>query len=119
MGMPVQKLTAKQSLFVGEYLLDSNATQAAIRAGYSRKTATAIGNENLIKPYISAAIKAEQDKRAEQTEITFNKKLMLLWKVVNSAFEAKKYSVAIRAMPADALLAWHQSNIPNLNDKKI
>lgn len=43
-------LTAKQKRFCDEYLIDLNATQAAIRAGYSKKTAYAIGNENLNKP---------------------------------------------------------------------
>jgi phage terminase small subunit len=49
-------MTAKQSAFVGEYLVDLNASQAAIRAGYSEKTAYSIGQENLRKPEISAAI---------------------------------------------------------------
>lgn len=44
------KLTEKQQRFVDEYLIDLNATQAAIRAGYSVKTADAIGCENLTKP---------------------------------------------------------------------
>lgn len=43
------KLTEKQQRFVDEYLIDLNATQAAIRAGYSVKTADAIGCENLTK----------------------------------------------------------------------
>ena len=46
------QLTAKQERFVQEYLVDLNATQAAIRAGYSRKTAYSIGEENLKKPDI-------------------------------------------------------------------
>lgn len=50
-------MTPKQERFVAEYLLDMNATAAAIRAGYSRKSASAIGNENLRKPEISEAIK--------------------------------------------------------------
>lgn len=59
-------LTKKQKRFVEEYLIDLNATQAAIRAGYSPETAKAIGCENLTKPnikeYIDKAI-AEQSKR--------------------------------------------------------
>jgi phage terminase small subunit len=46
------RLTPKQERFVQEYLVDLNATQAAIRAGYSRKTAYSIGEENLKKPDI-------------------------------------------------------------------
>lgn len=63
-------LTPKQQRFVEEYLVDLNATQAAIRAGYSEKTAGAIGGENLEKPEIAAAIQAEMDKRSERTAIT-------------------------------------------------
>jgi phage terminase small subunit len=49
-------LTPKQAAFVREYLVDKNATQAAIRAGYSVKTAASIGEENLRKPEIRTAI---------------------------------------------------------------
>ena len=50
-------LTNKQKMFIVEYTVDFNATQAAIRAGYSEKTAHAIGQENLRKPIIEQAIK--------------------------------------------------------------
>ena len=61
-----KKLTAKQQRFCDEYLIDLNATQAAIRAGYSKKTAYSIGNENLKKPEISAYIeKRMAEKEAE------------------------------------------------------
>jgi len=62
-------LTAKQRRFVEEYLVDLNATQAAIRAGYSKKTAGQIGDENLKKPQIAAAIHAAQADRAKRVEI--------------------------------------------------
>lgn len=64
------KLTPKQSLFVDEYLIDLNATQAAIRAGYSEKTAGRIGNENVRKPVIQEAISERMKIRSERTEIT-------------------------------------------------
>ena len=61
-----KKLTAKQQRFCDEYLIDLNATQAAIRAGYSQKTAYSIGNENLKKPEISTYIeKRMAEKEAE------------------------------------------------------
>lgn len=63
-------LTAKQNLFVKEYLVDLNATQAAIRAGYSEKTAHDIGCENLKKPNIAKAIQEAMDARSQRTEIT-------------------------------------------------
>lgn len=62
-------LTDKQQRFVDEYLIDLNATQAAIRTGYSEKTAKEIGSENLTKPNIQKAIEEAQNKRTEQTQI--------------------------------------------------
>lgn len=59
-------MTAKQKRFCDEYLVDLNATQAAIRAGYSATSANQIGTENLAKPCIRACIDkalAEQSKR--------------------------------------------------------
>lgn len=64
------ELTPKQEAFVREYLIDLNATQAAIRAGYSQKTANEQGTENLAKPSIRAKIDAELANRAKRTEIT-------------------------------------------------
>ena len=61
-------LTGKQELFVDEYLVDFNGTQAAIRAGYSRKTARAIASENLKKPSIQAEIKRRTRHRKKQSE---------------------------------------------------
>ena len=57
------KLTAKQQVFVMEYLNDCNATQAAIRAGYSSRTAYSIGQENLKKPEIRQAIDTAMKER--------------------------------------------------------
>lgn len=62
-------LTAKQQRFVEEYLVDLNATQAAIRAGYSAATAHAIGHENLSKPEIATAITEAKAKRSTDTGI--------------------------------------------------
>lgn len=62
-------LTPKQQRFVEEYLIDLNATQAAIRSGYSEKTAQQMGSENLLKPVIAKAIQEAQNKRTEQTQI--------------------------------------------------
>lgn len=64
------KLTPKQHAFVQEYMVDLNATQAAIRAKYSAKTANRIGSENLSKPVIQAAIAKAMEKRSERIEVT-------------------------------------------------
>lgn len=74
-------LTAKQARFVEEYLVDLNATQAAIRAGYSAKTAHTIGHENLSKPEIAAAISTAQQARSQRTQITQERVLEELAKI--------------------------------------
>lgn len=67
-------LTAKQQKFVDEYFISGNATDAARLAGYSKKTCYSIGNENLKKPEITAALREKekeiQDKNiAKQEEV--------------------------------------------------
>lgn len=63
-------LTPKQAAFVREYLVDLNATQAAIRAGYSKKTAGQIGEQNLKKLEVQQAIAKGQEKRSAKVELT-------------------------------------------------
>ena len=60
-----KKLTAKQQRFCDEYLIDLNATQAAIRAGYSEKTAKQIGQENLTKPDLKEYIEKRMAEKEE------------------------------------------------------
>jgi len=66
----MSKLTDKQRMFCKEYLIDLNATQAAIRAGYSENTASETGYENLRKPNIEEEIQRLMNKRAEKAEIS-------------------------------------------------
>lgn len=68
--MSATDLTPKQQCFVDEYLIDFNATQAAIRAGYSARTARVIGQENLLKPAIAAALARAQAGRRIVARIT-------------------------------------------------
>jgi|TARA_R100000005_G_scaffold89219_2_gene59632 phage terminase small subunit len=65
----MSNLTDKQSVFVDEYLINLNATQAAIRAGYSEKTAKEIGSQNLAKPAIQEAIAERMKARQKRTNI--------------------------------------------------
>lgn len=74
-GITREKLTPKQAAFVEQYLVDLNATQAAIRAGYSRRSARAIGQENLTKPDVQAAITAAQQARSERVSVTADRVL--------------------------------------------
>ncbi|MBI4858489.1 MAG: terminase small subunit [Acetobacterium woodii] len=75
------KLTEKQKRFCDEYLIDLNATQAAIRAGYSNKTANRIGTENLSKPVIQKYIEQRLVDREKRTEITQDRVLKELSKI--------------------------------------
>jgi phage terminase small subunit len=63
-------LTDKQRRFVEEYMVDFNATQAAIRAGYSKRTAGRIGDQNVKKLVIKEAIQAQMNALSEKTGIT-------------------------------------------------
>ncbi len=74
-------LNRKQSRFVEEYLIDLNATQAAIRTGYSRKTAHVIGDENLKKPEIAAQVRKAMDERSARTSVTQDRVLRELAKI--------------------------------------
>lgn len=72
------KLTDKQEMFCQEYLIDLNATQAAIRAGYSKDTANKVGPENLVKLGIEARIAELQESRLERIELTQDEVLIEL-----------------------------------------
>ena len=79
--MTTKKLTPKQELFIREYLVDMNATQAAIRAGYSADTAREMGSENLTKPAIAQRIQEAMGERFEDVEI---KAAWVLGKIVET-----------------------------------
>ena len=75
------KLTAKQKRFIEEYLVDLNATQAAIRAGYSPLTASSIGDENLRKPAIAAAVQKAMAERSKRTGVNADRVIAELAKI--------------------------------------
>ncbi len=74
-------MTAKQKKFIDEYLIDLNATQAAIRAGYSPETARSIGSENLTKPDIRARIDKSMAVRSKRTGINQDRIIMELARI--------------------------------------
>ena len=80
-SMSARKLSPKQEVFVQEYLKDLNATQAAIRAGYSEKSASRIGIELLNKNHVREAVEKGRAKRAERTEITADRVVTELAKI--------------------------------------
>ena len=75
------RITPKQMRFVDEYLVDLNATQAAIRAGYSTKTAAFIGAQNLKKLQIAEEISRRQKDLQRRTEVTQERVLRELARV--------------------------------------
>lgn len=75
------KLTEKQQRFVEEYLIDLNATQAAIRAGYSAKTANEQGCQNLAKLSIQQAIAEKMAERSKRTGINQDRIVLELAKI--------------------------------------
>jgi len=88
--MADKQLTDKQRRFVEEYLVDLNATQAAIRAGYSEKTARSIGAENLAKPDIARAVSEAQDDRSRRTVIDQTWVLRHLREIVERSMQARQ-----------------------------
>lgn len=80
----MSKLTPKQARFIEEYLVDLNATQAAIRAGYSEKTARQIAEQNLSKLDIQNAITSAQQARSARTNITQDDVLKRYWSIATA-----------------------------------
>lgn len=83
-------LTAQQRLFVAEYLKDSNATQAAIRAGYSKKTAEQIGYQLLQKTSVAQAIAQQQKSAIVRTLGSADEVLEQMWRL--ATFDANQLS---------------------------
>lgn len=98
-------MTKKQKLFVEEYLIDLNATQAAIRAGYSPDTAKEIGCENLTKPNIRACIDREMAERSKRTGVNADRVVQELAKIafVNAVdvIDTETATVKEDALPED------------------
>lgn len=97
------RLTDRQRQFVEEYLVDLNATQAAIRAGYSQKTAEQLGYQLLQKPLVQAEIQAAMERRAKRTGITQDRVVEELGKVAfaeaaDGSDSELKYSNKLRAL---------------------
>ena len=88
-------LTRKQQRFVEEFLIDLNATQAAIRAGYSKATAAAQASRLLTNANVAETIAAAQAKQAERAEIDT---AWVIARLVNEAQNADKSSTRVRAL---------------------
>ena len=80
-------LNPKQKRFCEEYVLDSNATQASIRAGYSERTAKEIGYEHLTKPHIQEYITFLQLEIEERTKVTLDSVVFRINAIANGSEE--------------------------------
>lgn len=97
-------LNDKQLAFVREYLVDFNATQAAIRAGYSRKTAGSQGHDLLKKPEVQAALNEFRSKAAQETETDIRWVRQRLKEEATDFSEFSSHSARIRAIELVARL---------------
>ena len=91
--MAESKLTPKQQRFCDEYLIDLNATQAAIRAGYSKKTARVIATENLTKPAISEYIEKRMAEKEAKLIANQDEVLKYLTSVLRGESESEEIVV--------------------------
>ena len=88
--MAEQKLTVKQSRFVDYYIETGNATEAARLAGYSAKTAAAIGAENLIKPNVSATIEKRMAERGAKRIASADEVLQKITEIMRDEYAETK-----------------------------
>lgn len=99
------KLTPKQQKFCEQYLIDLNATQAAIRAGYSKNSARRIATENLSKPYIKQVIEKAQLKASDKAEISQQRVLReesrLAFADLRQIFDKNGTIIPITELPED------------------
>lgn len=119
--IPKPPLTGKQQLFVEEYLVDLNATQAAVRAGYSVRTARQVGCRLLTYVDIKAAIEAAIEERKKRITVTGD---MVIAELALIAFAGMKDFVeideggAIRAFPLDSLAEGKDRIIRKVREKR-
>ena len=102
-------LTDKQTRFVAEYLIDTNATQAAIRCGYSRKTAKQQGTRLLSNAVVKAAIRRAQARTLGKLELTAERVLQELARVafstVQDHFDRRGALIPLHKLPPAASAA--------------
>ena len=110
-----KQLTAKQNAFVAEYLIDLNATQAALRAGYSKKTAEVKGSQLLSLVKVSEVVEEALAKRQARTEITQDKVLDNIVRIGGKAEDKERFSDALKA---EEMLARHVRLFSDPDDDK-
>jgi len=98
-------MTPKQEAFVREYLLDSNATQAAIRAGYSARTAEQQGSRLLGNVEVAAAVAEARRKIAQRADFTVDEHMDTLARIRDKAEREGQYSAAAKCEMARGKVA--------------
>lgn len=91
------ELNPKQKRFVAEYLIDSNATQAAIRAGYSKATAKQIGSRLLTNVDVRAELQKKQAKINGRLEITAESLIRDVKEIGDEARAAESFAAALKS----------------------
>lgn len=89
-------LTTLQERFVAEYLVDCKPTQAAIRAGYSERSAQSTAKELMANPKVRAAINAGKRRIAKKLDLTAEKVLADIERISNKAEKSRQFNAAIR-----------------------
>jgi phage terminase small subunit len=115
MVIVMAKLTAKQQRFCDEYLIDLNATQAAIRAGYSKKTANRIGTENLSKLVIREYIEKRMAEKEAALIANQDEVLKYLTSVLRG--QSKSTEIVIEGLGDGSTKARKMEKEPSEKDK--
>lgn len=90
-------LSEREQRFIAEYLKDANGTQAAIRAGYSARSARKTACEMLQKPRVKAAVRLALKKQEQRTLISADQVLLDIQSIGNQALRAKDFAQALRS----------------------
>jgi phage terminase small subunit len=90
-------MNTKEVRFVAEYLIDGNGTQAAIRAGYSKRSATQLAYRLLRKDHVTKAIAVGRARLAVKAEVTAKGVIHDVQRVFELALEAGQFSAALKA----------------------
>jgi len=121
--MKADELTPKQEMFCKEYLIDLNATQAAIRAGYSKKTAAEIGRQNLTKLEIQERVQRLLEERSGRVQLSADE---VLWELKNilqadlaNYIEINEDTGAIRARGFDDMPEGASRAIQSIEEDRI
>ena len=100
-------MTPKQERFVSEYLVDLNATQAAIRAGYAKKSADVEGSRLLVNAKVADAVAAAKAERSERTEVTADYVLTTIMEIIEQRKGTGEHSNPNAVLKGAELLGRH------------